>query len=133
MTYRGHCRKSTEKKCAAKPCVLLTKSTEYSPCGEASTCSGSQKYSSILWNPKIHYRLHTNPPLVPVVRHLNPIHPLPPRFLPSKQRSLRSPSTGRKKVHNHPITNHELRCTSNLIAKWGGWSTPRAGRLIPGI
>jgi hypothetical protein len=60
---------------------LLTYSTEQSPFCEANRFAASQKIYRILWNPKVHYRIHKRPPPVPGLSQLNPIHtphiPLP--------------------------------------------------------
>ena len=57
----------------------LTNYMERSPAWEANRFSASQEVPRILWNLKVHYRIHKCRPPVPILSQINPVHgpPLP--------------------------------------------------------
>jgi hypothetical protein len=54
---------------------------EKSPSWEANSHPASEKNPRLLWIPKVHYRVHNSPPLIPILSQMNPVHTFPPHFL----------------------------------------------------
>jgi hypothetical protein len=51
--------------------------TELSPSWEAANFAATQELPSILWDPKVHHRVHKSPPLVPIQSQIDLVHTTP--------------------------------------------------------
>jgi hypothetical protein len=63
---------------------------------ETANCAATQEVPSILWKPKVHYRVHKNSPLLPMLNQIDPMRTIPsylskihfnivhPAFLPNR-------------------------------------------------
>jgi hypothetical protein len=57
--------------------ILTYLLTELGPSWEVEHCAATQELPSILWNPKVHYRVHKSPPQVPILSPIDPLHVIP--------------------------------------------------------
>jgi hypothetical protein len=80
---------------------LLTYSMEQSPSSEAKMSWATQEIPRILWNPKVHHRIHKSPPPVPILGQIDPVH---------------APPSNLSKIHFNIIPHLRLDVPSGLLS-----------------
>jgi hypothetical protein len=69
----------------------VTSCSEQSPSWQANSHSSRQEIHRLLWNQKVHYRLHKSPPLVTILSQMSTIHTFPPDFPKIRYNIILSP------------------------------------------
>ena len=67
--------------CVTYHITYTTNSTEKSSFPKANSYPASHKITRILWNPKVHYRIHNSTPTVPIQSQNNQAHVSPSHLL----------------------------------------------------
>ena len=119
----------------AKSCTLITNRTDNSPYGEVSTSSASKKIPPYYGNPKfinVFTPARQSSLSCAILIQFTPSHHnfFHPNSFPYDGRAPVE-KKGKQSPYNRPWNEVYLYSFFNLIAKWGGWSTPRPGTLNP--
>ena len=82
--------------------TTVANSIDQSPSWEPNRSTDSQEIPCVLWNPKVHYRIHNSLPPVTILSQINPVYGLPSYFL-KNYFDVILPSTPRSRMSSFPL------------------------------
>jgi hypothetical protein len=116
-TWIGHCSVICEASQYAAFLMLIR---------EAKSCSVRQEFPSLLWNPKVHYRVHKSSLLYPILSQMNQVYILKSYFPPINKKQILNNNALKLSVPF--IFSHALVLNSTWIGVISVRNYPLAGR-----